>query len=93
MANKNIVMIIIFYLIHALTVLVYLYFSGNEYDWVKDIDSTIEKTTEEIKLSEDLLKSLIEQVVTGKMKVPKTYNSKKDTISIAAEPVNTYNTP
>lgn len=60
---------------------------------LKNIDSTIEKTTEEIKLSEDLLKSLIEQVVTGKMKVPKTYNSKKDTISIAAEPVNTYNTP
>jgi len=60
---------------------------------LKKIDSTIEKTTEEIKLSEDLLKSLIEQVVTGKLKVPNTYVAKKDTIGLAAEPANTYNTP
>ncbi|WP_417291493.1 restriction endonuclease subunit S [Corallibacter sp.] len=60
---------------------------------IKKVDKLILTTMQEIKLSEDLLKSLIEQVVTGKMKVPNTYNSKKDTISIAAEPVNTYNTP
>ncbi len=33
--------IVLLYFIHAITVLIYLYFSGNEYDWIKDIDSTI----------------------------------------------------
>ncbi len=54
---------------------------------LNNIDRTIEKTSEEIKLAEDLLKSQIEQVVTGKIQVPNTFN---DYINIAAEPITTY---
>ncbi|EDP96751.1 restriction endonuclease subunit S [Kordia algicida OT-1] len=55
-----------------------------------DSKALIKKENE---LSKKLLTSLIENIIIGKMKVPNTYNSKKDTISIAAESVNTYNTP
>lgn len=56
---------------------------------LNNIDKTIEKTTEEIKLSEDLLKSQIEQVVTGKTQVPNTFSGYIDK---AAEPASTYKT-
>ncbi|WP_452219981.1 hypothetical protein [Lacinutrix salivirga] len=56
---------------------------------LNNIDRTIEKTSEEIKLAEDLLKSQIEQVVTGKIQVPNTFN---DYINIAAEPITIYKT-
>lgn len=55
----------------------------------KEVNKLIQTTEEEIKLAEDLLKSQIEQVVTGKIQVPNTY---KETIDIAAEPATNYKT-
>lgn len=52
---------------------------------IDSIEKTIEKTSEEIKLSEDLLKSQIEHTVTGKLRVPDSFNF---STGLTAESVN-----